>query len=277
MESKPKPSTILIVDDDKTVIEQLLAHFRRRNYEPIATANPTIVEQTLETFRVDLILLDLRMERLNGYEVLKRLRDKNISTPVLIITAYYRDEKERLRSIGITEEDVIEKPFRDFSIIEAAINRKLNKVVVPQEVDSDYENEVYYDNRTKIVMVEDEPDLNEFFKEVFEERKYQLQIFTRGDAALDYILNNECHIAIVDMKIPGLDGEQLIQQAIQKKPSLKIIPVSAAYAPEMRELLAKIGFDPKKLVTKPYDLPTFVEQVKVLATEAGTLGGSTQN
>src|SRR3989339_817985 len=109
-----KTNTILIVDDDKIVIEQLVTHFRRRGYEPIATANPSIVEQTLANFEVQLILLDLRMERLNGYDVLKNLRSKGIKTPVLIITAYYDDEKERLKEIGITEADVIPKPFRDF-------------------------------------------------------------------------------------------------------------------------------------------------------------------
>jgi len=53
-----KRSTILIIDDEKQIIELLVSHFRRRNYEPIATVNPRIVEQTLQTFQVDLILLD---------------------------------------------------------------------------------------------------------------------------------------------------------------------------------------------------------------------------
>lgn len=267
-----KPSTILIVDDDKAVIEQLLNHFRRRNTEPIATANPTIVEQTLDTFQVHLILLDLRMEGLDGYGVLKKLREKNITTPVLIITAYYKDEKKRLEEFGINPEDVIEKPIRDFKKIEAAINRKLNKVIATDEVGSDYENELYYDNRTKIVLVDDETELDDILKESFEARRYHVTVFTKGDEALEYIKNNECHVAIVDMKIPRLEGHKLIQQALQAKPELKIIPISAAYVKEMKELLASVGFDPERLVTKPFDLPTIVEQIKVLATEAGTLG-----
>jgi DNA-binding response OmpR family regulator len=267
-----QPGTILIVDDDKTVIEQLATHFRRRGYEPIATANPTIVEQTLENFQVHLILLDLRMERLDGYEVLKNLRQRNIGTPVLIITAYYQDERERLKNVGISKDDVIEKPFRDFSRIETCINRKLNRVVVPAEVGTDYEEEIYADNRTHVVLVDDETEMSDILKEVLQTRRYEVTVFTKGNEALDYILKNDCHLAIVDMKVPGLSGDQLIQKALASKPSLKIIPVSAAYAPEMKELLARVGFDPRKLVTKPFDLATLVEQMKVLATEAGTLG-----
>ena len=269
-----KPSTILIVDDDKIVIDQLQTHFRRRNFEPIATANPTIMDQILEAFEVHLILLDLRMERLNGYDVLKRLHEKNIKIPVLIITAYYSDEKERLKAVGIGAEDVIEKPFRDFAKIETRINRKLNRVILPGQVDSDYENEIYFDNHTKLALIDDEVEINDILKETFEARQYQVSVFIRGDEGLNHLLNNECQVAIVDMKIPRLDGGQVIQQALKAKPDLKIIPISAAYAKEMRDILASIGFDPAKLVTKPFNLSLLVEQVKVLAAESGTLGSS---
>ena len=110
-----KKSTILIVDDEKQIIELLTTHFRRRNYEPIATVNPTIVEQTLQTFEVHLIIVDLRMERRSGYEILENLKRQNIQTPVLVMTAYLKDEKDRLLKLGISEENVIEKPFKDFA------------------------------------------------------------------------------------------------------------------------------------------------------------------
>ncbi len=270
----PKPSMILIVDDDKTVIDQLQMHFRRRNFEPIATANSTSIDQILDAFEVHLILLDLRMERLNGYDVLKRLHEKNIKTPVLIITAYYADEKDHLKAVGIGEEDVIEKPFRDVAKIETRINRKLNRVILPGQADSDYENEIYYDNRTKLALIDDEVEINDILKETFELRHYQVSVFIRGDEGLKHLLDNECHVAIVDMKIPRLDGDKVIQEALKAKPNLKIIPISAAYVKEMRDVLASIGFDPTKLVTKPFNLSLLVEQVKVLAAEAGTLGSS---
>lgn len=266
-----KTGTVLIVDDDKAVIEQLAAHFRRRNCEPIATANPLIVEQSLQTFQIDLILLDLRMERLNGYDVLQKLREKKMKIPILIITAYYEDEKERLKKIGIKQTDIIEKPFQDFTKIEALINQKLNRKTGSSEA-SDYDDAIYYENRTKVVLAEDEMELCDVFKEILQARKYHLKTFTRGDKALDYLLHNECHIAIIDMKLPGLSGEKVIQKALHAKPHLRVIPISAAYPPEVRDLLAEIGFDPKKLITKPFDVNHLVKQIKALAIKIGTLG-----
>ncbi|MDP3921087.1 MAG: response regulator [Candidatus Omnitrophota bacterium] len=269
-----KPTTILIVDDDKTVIEQLVTHFRRRNYEPIATANPAIVKQTLEAFEVHLILLDLRMERLNGYEVLQNLRANNVKTPVLIITAYFQDERERLEQVGITAEDVIEKPFRDFSKIEASINRKLNRIVAPSEVGSDYEDEIYYDNRTKVVLVDDEDEINEILAEILRERKYEVITFRDGQAALDFfrVDKDTCQIAVVDMSLPKIPGHKLIEEVKKFNKMIRFIPVSAKYVDEMKEKLRSVGFDSAALVTKPFDLPTLIEQIKVMATEANTLG-----
>ncbi len=266
-----KKSTILIVDDEKQVIELLVTHFRRRGYEPIATVNPTIVEQALETYQVHLVVLDLRMERRGGYEILESLRQKKIKTPVLIMTAYMDQERDRLKTLGITEDDVIKKPFGDFTEAEALINKALNKVVMPGEVGSEYEDKIYRNNKTKLLIVDDEVEINEILKDDLEARRYEVKCLTKGDAALEYIKQNECHVAIVDMKIPGLAGHELIKEVLRIKPSLKIIPFSGAYAKEMRDLLASVGFDPETLITKPFDLNVLIERIKVLATEANTL------
>ncbi len=271
-----KINTILIVDDDKIVIEQLVTHFRRRGYEPIATANPSIVEQTLANFEVQLILLDLRMERLNGYDVLKNLRSKGIKTPVLIITAYYDDEKDRLKEIGITEADVIPKPFRDFGKIEASINRKLNRIVAPEEVCSEYEDEIYYDNRTKLLIADDEEEITDYLKEMFVERKYEVVTFKDGNTALEYVKANpqSCHVALVDMAMPRIAGDQLIKAIMGINPQIKCIPMSAKFPDEVEQELRNIGFDVSKLVTKPFKVPLLIETVKVAAVEAGVLGPS---
>ncbi len=267
-----KKSTILIVDDEKQVIELLVTHFRRRGYEPIATVNPTIVEQALQTYQVHLIVLDLRMgRRRGGYEILESLRQKKIKIPVVIMTAYIDEERDRLKKLGITEDDVIKKPFGDFSEAEALINKALNKVVMPGEVDSEYEDKIYRNNKTKLLIVDDEVEINEILKDYLEARRYEVKCLTKGDAALEYIRQNECHVAIIDLKLPGLAGHELIKEALRAKPSLKIIPFSGAYADEVSGLLTSVGFDPETLITKPFDLNVFIERIKVLATEAGTL------
>lgn len=271
-----KPSTILIVDDDKTVIEQLTTHFRRIGYETIATTNSIMIQRVFEGFEVNLMFLDLRMEGLNGYEVIQKLKEKNINVPLIIITAFYEDEKDKLAAIGITRNDVLEKPFRDFTKLEAAINTKLGKRSDAEESVNDYEDDIYYSNRTKVVLVDDESEITDMLSEVLEARQYQVKTFRRGDEAQEYLLKEDADLAIIDMKVPGVPGHELIQKVMTVKPTLKIIPVSAAYAREMKDLLSQVGFDSTKLVNKPFDLYHLIAKVKAMAIEAGTLGDKSQ-
>ncbi|OGW81689.1 MAG: hypothetical protein A3G33_08520 [Omnitrophica bacterium RIFCSPLOWO2_12_FULL_44_17] len=266
-----KPTTVLIVDDNISVIEQLTLHFKKRNYEPIATADPTVVERTLDTFNVDLMLLDLKMERLTGYDILKMMREKKLNIPVLIITAYYKDEKDKLAELGVTEKDIIVKPFNSFEDVEKKINQKLNRIVIPGEFHSEYEDKIYRSNTTRVVIIDDEEDICDFIKEALIDRNYQVEIFDRGDRGLEYVLNNECHIVVVDIHIPGSSGHDIIKQILAKKPALKIIPITAGYEQGAKDGLAAVGFPAEKLILKPFKLPNLVELIKVYATELGTL------
>ncbi len=266
-----KPSTILIIDDDPIVIEQLLTYFRRLNYEPIATAKSTMITQILDSFEVHLAVLDLRMEGLDGHAVLKKIRERNATLPVLIVTAYYQSEKAKLEAAGITANDVIEKPFRNFAKIEASIATKL-KQTGRIETSNDFEDDIYYTNKTKVVIVDDESDIIDMFREVLEARKYEVISFAKAVPALEYIQKNDCQIAVVDMKMPELSGDQLIPKILEAKPNMQIVPISASYAPEIKNLLSQIGFDPTKLVTKPFDIYLVIEKIKQLAILAGTLG-----
>ena len=270
-----KTRTILIVDDDEVVIEQLSTHFRRIQYETIATSDPTIVDQTLDTFNVQLLLLDLRMERLNGYEVLKKIREKGHQTPVLIITAYFQDEQSRLAEMGVTEVDVIEKPFRDFKWIEEKIASKLEGGA-PPSLENDYDDELYYENDTRIMIVDDEEEITEILAETLRERQYEVETFLDGKAALDYVQAGKpaCQIGIIDMVLPELMGHDLIAEILKVQPEMKFIPISAEYADEMKEKLEAVGYPSSKLISKPFDLPMLIEQIKLMAMDSKTLGPS---
>ena len=113
-------------------------------------------------------------------------------------------------------------------------------------------------------------------KEMFEERKYEVVTFKDGNAALEYVKANPegCHIALVDMAMPRIPGDQLIKAITTLNPKIKCIPMSAKYPDEVEQELKNIGFDASKLVTKPFKVPLLIETIKVAAVEAGVLGPS---
>lgn len=113
-----KDAKILIVDDKQSNIDILNEILHNEEYRNVkSTTNPFEVEGLLTSFEPDLVLLDLIMPGLSGFEVLEILKSKKMNsifsdnfTPVLVLTADSgKDNKQRALSGGA--KDFILKPF----------------------------------------------------------------------------------------------------------------------------------------------------------------------
>lgn len=80
--------SILIIDDEPHLPHQFARFLRKRGYEVYTAADGEAGLQELQRNTIDLVLLDLRLPRLGGLEVLKRIRELDQELPVVIITAH---------------------------------------------------------------------------------------------------------------------------------------------------------------------------------------------
>jgi len=102
---------LLIVEDDNSVLRFLTQATREAGYSPVAADNGTDALHMAMTTEFDLILLDVMIPEINGFEVCRRLRASKIMTPVLIITA--RDALEdKIEGLDSGADDYIVKPFQ---------------------------------------------------------------------------------------------------------------------------------------------------------------------
>lgn len=82
-------ATILLVDDDEDSRLLCERELRRGGYGiHSASSGPEALQFLNRNPKVDLIILDIRMPNMNGIEVLKKLRDKNINIPVILYSDY---------------------------------------------------------------------------------------------------------------------------------------------------------------------------------------------
>jgi DNA-binding response OmpR family regulator len=104
--TKPK---ILIVDDDPTIRKFIRANLEARNYDVLLAENGMIALEILRENSVDLILLDIMMPRLDGFEVCRSLREWS-KVPIIMLSA--KDgESDKLRCLEIGADDYLTKPF----------------------------------------------------------------------------------------------------------------------------------------------------------------------
>jgi DNA-binding response OmpR family regulator len=107
-----KKPTILIVEDDLDVAEMLNAYFRVQGYNVISVNFGEDGLRESEIVHPDLIILDIRLPDINGFEVAKKIRShrKTKNIPIIFLTEK-REREDRLTGLEIGGDDYITKPF----------------------------------------------------------------------------------------------------------------------------------------------------------------------
>lgn len=104
--------TILVVEDDLDVAEMLNAYFRVQGYDVLTVNWGEDAVRACKTTRPDLIILDIRLPDIDGYEVARRLRNNRRlqDIPIIFLTER-RSRNDRLQGLELGADDYITKPF----------------------------------------------------------------------------------------------------------------------------------------------------------------------
>lgn len=101
---------VLIVDDDEAVRTMLYKVIRSNGMEADVCANGTTAISMVGTTAYDLILLDVNMPGMDGFQVVQKLRAKGIQIPIIIISGRQEDY-DTLYGLDIGADDYVTKPF----------------------------------------------------------------------------------------------------------------------------------------------------------------------
>lgn len=118
--------SILVVDDDKSMRDFLEIFLKQENYKVKCAISGKNAYELLEKKEFDLVITDIKMPGINGVDVLKKVNLLNLSTPVIMITAFASNETA-LEAINQGVYDYIAKPFNIDEmriIIKRALERK---------------------------------------------------------------------------------------------------------------------------------------------------------
>lgn len=95
---------ILIIEDEKVIAQALEFKLSQADFVTRMAVNGEEALATLSTESFDLIILDLIMPKVDGFEVLKVMKERRLITPVIVLTNLSNDEDERrAREFGVCE------------------------------------------------------------------------------------------------------------------------------------------------------------------------------
>jgi DNA-binding response OmpR family regulator len=103
-------SRILLIEDDVSILRGLADALRRESYDVITAADGETGYQLASGKRPDLVILDLMLPKMSGYEVCRQIRAMRVPVPILMVTAR-GDEGDRVLGLDLGADDYVTKPF----------------------------------------------------------------------------------------------------------------------------------------------------------------------
>ena len=103
-------SCVLVIEDERAILEGLRDNLEFEGYRVLTAGDGETGLKTARDQHPDVIVLDLMLPRLSGYEVCRRLRAAKITTPILILTAR-GEEMDRVLGLDLGADDYVTKPF----------------------------------------------------------------------------------------------------------------------------------------------------------------------
>jgi DNA-binding NtrC family response regulator len=106
----PAKNRVMVVDDEEALRTVLSAELEGEGYQVASAADGQEAIDILTTREFDLILLDIKMPNVDGFEVLKFVKDRHQKTKVVMLTGF-ADLKNAIESKKLGAEDFVSKPY----------------------------------------------------------------------------------------------------------------------------------------------------------------------
>jgi DNA-binding response OmpR family regulator len=103
-------SRILVIEDDPAILRGLADNLKFESYDVLTAADGETGYRLIQEKKPELIILDLMLPKLSGYEICRKLRGEGLTTPILMLTAR-GEEADRVLGLDLGADDYVTKPF----------------------------------------------------------------------------------------------------------------------------------------------------------------------
>ena len=191
---------VLIVDDDPAICKLLEKVMKSNELDPTIAMSGKEALNIIKNHTFDIILMDVMLGDMEGFEVIKKIRNQGISTPVMIVSGRNEDY-DSLYGLSLGADDYITKPFRPLVLgakVKALIRRNKNLVLDSSDIlesgpfSYDSSTMRFYKNGEELILSAKESALLLLFM------KHPQQVFTK-DMIYEHVWGNT--VAIDDNAI----------------------------------------------------------------------------
>lgn len=220
---------IVIVEDDPMIAEIYKKKFSESGFEVLMATSGEGVLSLAKKEKIDIILLDLIMPKMDGFAVTKELRSGKYDANIKIIifsNLNQAEDKERAMSLGAN--GFITKASYNPSELVAEVQRLANQLEEQkknaQRISNQNNGQEKKENQPRILMIEDEDVFIEMFGGKLEQDGFSVTFARNGTWGFKEALKGNFDLFIIDMIMPTMSGEEIVAK-IKMEETLKNTPI----------------------------------------------------
>jgi len=237
---------VLYVDDMNYSLISLKKGLNDR-YEVFLAETAAKMYKILENVKPDIILLDVNMPDVGGYDTIKKLKadERYGDIPVIFLTCN-SDKESVVKGLSLGAADYIVKPFYADKLIEN-IENIFNSAALKKEGGSAKKN-----NAPSVLVVDDMTSMLRTIHHALHE-KYNVFLISKSDIVIDFLQNNKPDVIMLDYLMPGLTGFDLVPK-IRELPDYKITPIIIVSTEgTFKNVNDAIALGATDFIVKPFD------------------------
>jgi two-component system response regulator HydG len=241
-----KTAKVLIVDDDENLCRTLTLVLNRKGYDVIVAHNGPEAIGKVEEQPFDMIFMDIKMPGMDGVEAFAQIRKVRSDAVVTMMTAY-------------AVEGLVEKALY------LGAQGVLYKPVDLKNVMSAIEDVSHEQGGLNILVVDDDASTTITLKNILARQGHAVSTATSGEAAIQAAQKQPPEIALIDMKLPGINGLEAYLAMKKDNPDMTAVMITG-YRQEMTPMLeTALKADAYTVLYKPLEMGALLRIVNELA------------
>ena len=238
---------VLLVDDEIEFVNTLSNRLGMRGIKADVVHDGTEALDYVKKQEPDVMIVDLKMPGLQGMEVLRQVKKTNPEIEVVILTGHGtdRDEEEARRLKAF---DYLTKPTDGDALAE--------------RIRAAHRHKVRRKGREKmqVLLVDDEIEFVTTLSNRLGMRGIKTNVVHDGDQALDYVKEQEPDVIVLDLKMPGLHGMEVLRRLSKTNPDIQVVVLTGHGTDRDEEEARRLkAFD---YLRKPTDVDILADRIR---------------
>ena len=238
---------ILVVEDDRDLALLLRHQLESEGYQVILAGGGEDALWLAREEQPQLITLDIMLPDVDGFVVLEQLKDHPVTAPIPVVITSVLAESDQGYALGAV--DYVVKPFSEDRLLETVRN-----ALAPLAGGEPH----------KLLVVDDDPDILTLMEEALTFHGYHVSTASGGQEALDQVQASQPDLILLDLRMPGVDGYEVIRRLKSEEATrpIPVIVITASPVDKQRDKVRVLGMGAAQYITKPLSIESLIREIK---------------